>query len=187
MTDQQILEGLRIKDPSVFKYLFKEYGDKVVGYVMKNSGSREDGEDLTIEVVVKIWQNVSLGHYQDNNKFRSYFFTVAYNTWLNILRGRKIRTTESDEVLKIIPDDDSEDFIRNLIKNKRLDALEKALSQLGAMCQNILKQFHLNEKSSKELAEELSINDNAMRVRLHDCRLKLKNLALKILGNSDDK
>jgi RNA polymerase sigma factor (sigma-70 family) len=186
MTDNDILAGLKQNDPRVFQFLYKTYGGKVLGIVMQNSGSREDGEDLLHELVLTIWQNVKADKYTDMGKFQSYFFTVAYQMWLNILRGRKVHGTKSVDELYYLKDDSTEELMRSLVKNRHLEAVYKGLEQLGEMCQDILRKFHLEDKSSKHLAAELGINDNAMRVRLFDCRQKLKVLANKILGNNED-
>ena len=187
ITDEQIVQGLKNGNEAVLSYLYKEYGPKVLGIVIQNSGNEEDGYDLLQATILKVWQNVKEGKYNEQGRFRQYFFGVAYKDWLYELRTRKNKKTTSiddDDNHWQIADDNDDGIFQAIVKENSLIALHEALKAIGASCKDILTRFHLDKLSSKQIAEEMNSTDGYIRKRLFDCRQNLKTMAAKLVSEN---
>ena len=176
MTDQAILSGLRQNDRKTIEYLYKTLSPPIYKYVLTNSGTREDGQDVFQQTFIKVLKNLQDGKYNDNNKFEGYFIQIARNTWIDYLRTN--RTTyyvgDDDLLLERATDSDEEAFAQLLLKDNRLDALAHVLkSWADTDCQRRITAFHFEDKSTQEIADNEGVERNALLQRLHKCRKKL--------------
>jgi RNA polymerase sigma factor (sigma-70 family) len=184
MTDQEIVTGLRQGERRVYDYLYQTFGGKVMGYVMKNSGSAEDAEDVLQEVLLKL--HTAIHRYDEQGKFAKWFFTIVGNTWLNILRGRKTEkgSVSLDDVFHL-KDEGDESLERVVAKERKYEMLYNALEKLEAKCSSILRLFHFEDKSSKEIADAYNMEDGTVRVNLKRCRDKWVVEARNMLNQLD--
>lgn len=176
-TDQQVVEGLKKEDPKVYKYLYISFGPKVIGYAMKNSGSRDDGEELFQTTLLKVWKNVTDGKYLETGKFNRYFFSVAANSWYHVLRSRKRQKLEPlSEREMFLPDFSEDDSMAVIVREKRFAALYSAFEKIGELCRTLMELFYLHDIPLKEIAEQQQVEYGTLRKRIFDCRNKLKRL-----------
>ncbi len=177
LTDQQITAGLIAEDPLVFRHLYQNFGPKIMGYVLKNSGSQEEAHELLQTTTLKVWQNVVAGQYQANGKFKQYYFAVAVNTWRHTLRskkrGRLVALT--DEEFRMA-DPASDEMLQAIVKEKRYVAIFNALETIGNTCKELITLFYIQETPLKDIAETQQIEYGTVRKRIFDCRNKLKKL-----------
>jgi RNA polymerase sigma factor (sigma-70 family) len=185
LTDKEIVEGLRNSNEAVLTYMYQAFAPKVLGIVIKNSGNEEDGQDLFQAVLLKVWKNIRDGKYQEQGKFRQYFFSVAYKDWLYELRIRKNKRTlsiDNDASHFQLVDDSEENLFYAIIKDHSLTALHEALIKVGDGCGSLLRRFHLDEIPTKEIAEEQNTSDGYIRKRLAECRQRLKNILSTLIS-----
>jgi RNA polymerase sigma factor (sigma-70 family) len=172
MTNQDIVEGLKRSDLRIFDYLYHHYRSRVIRLVMAKGGTKDDGEDVFHEVLLKLPKSILT--YNEAGSFDNWFMTIAYYTWIGILRSRKNHTSTNE--LFYIKDDSEESLERVLVKERKYDRVYVALKKLGQSCQDVLRGFYYDDHSSKELAEIHGTNDGAMRGRLSYCRDKLREM-----------
>lgn len=172
--DDDILRGVVSGDRTTIKWLYETLGPKIVGYVLNNSGSREDGQEVFQNTLLRVFQNVKNGQYNNAGKFSAYLFTVAINVWHEELRYRKRQAGE--DRMPDATDNSQEDHDMSVLKDKKLSALHISLQKIGEKCRQLLQKFHFEDKPSKELAAEYGVADNVIRKRLFDCREKLRQL-----------
>lgn len=170
-------EGLLAGDSDTINYVYQTLGPKIIGYVMNNSGTKEDGKELFQNAYVKAFQNLKDGKYREEGKFEQWFNQIAKNIWLEELRQRRRSAAQNIDDVPSISDTNPEDLAQSLLKNQHLDALHRALTRLGEPCRSMLYRFHGEESvSSQELAEEMGKNDGAIRAQLRRCRQELAKL-----------
>jgi RNA polymerase sigma factor (sigma-70 family) len=177
MADEaESMQGILVGDRKTVKFLYETLGPKIVGYVLNNSGSRDDGQEVFQNTILRIFQNLKTGNYTHTGKFVQYFFTVAINVWHEELRHRKRQTHE--EAMPVLKDNSMDDYEQAVLKDEKLNALHTALQKIGEKCRELLQKFHFEDKPSKELAAEYQVADNIIRKRLFDCREKLRQSTL---------
>jgi len=72
-------------DPMAFAELVRRYGDSVLGYLMRMSGSREQAEDFFQETFKRVHEKA---HTLRGNSFKPWLFTIATRVAIDGLRKR---------------------------------------------------------------------------------------------------
>lgn len=127
-------------------------------------GNKGDADDLAQEALVKAY--LSSAGYQDQGRFRSWLYKIAYNTFLN--HRASLRSTESI------------DEARTLISNTAADSsfehqdLYLALRTLPPKERSAITLFYLNGYNIKEIAAITDTSEDAVKKQLSRGRDKLK-------------
>jgi RNA polymerase sigma factor (sigma-70 family) len=184
-TPQEIIGKLKAKDSEIFRYIYNTYSKMITGHVLKNSGTTEDAKELIQITLTELWSAVNDGRYKEEGKLGHYIFQLAANNWRYELRKRRTRPTDSfDDAPIQIADDSAESIEYQLVKDKYLNAIQKAMEQLDGTCEQVIKLYHLQEESLQDIAKEMNYDYNNLRKRIFDCRKKLKKLTEDILGST---
>ena len=193
MTDQEIVAGLRQKDRFSYErtsvHLWKTFAPKIVGMVLKNSGSREDAHDLFADAFIKVQKKVVEGDYQHQNQFAGYFMTIAKRAWLDELRRRASdrrrtweKTDSEDEYLQLL-DAGEADIVEYVLFNEKWSKIHQIWHQWEkTICKKRLTLFHLEGYSLTQLADLEAITTVNMRQQIKKCRDKFKLLVQKLRG-----
>ncbi|QEH35938.1 ECF RNA polymerase sigma factor SigW [Aquisphaera giovannonii] len=78
----QVREGV----PGAFEQLVQRYQDRLVGILFHLVGSREEAEDLSQEVLLRVYK--ARKGYKPRARFSTWLFTIANNLALNHLRSK---------------------------------------------------------------------------------------------------
>ena len=173
----QIKEGLLQNDPETFRYLYRNYGGMVVGYVRKNKGSELDAREMVQTVLLELWNAVREGRYHEDGKIERYIYMLTSNTWRDELRRRKVRRVDELHPDRLVlADDSSHSVAAAIVKDQRIEAIHHCLQQLESPCDDIIRLYHLQEVNLQEVAVRMNYDYNNLRKRIFDCRKKLKKL-----------
>ena len=176
-TPAQIRLGLIQNDPEIFRYLYRNFGGIVIGYVRKNNGSELDAREMVQTVLLELWNVVREGKYNEEGKLDRFIYMLTANTWRDELRRRKVRQTDNLDAVSIVLSDDGEAAVAAaIVKDQRIEAIHHCLQQLEAPCDDIIRLYHLQEVPLQEVAAQMNYDYNNLRKRIFDCRKKLKKL-----------
>lgn len=127
-------------------------------------------EDLYQDILLELWR--SLPSFEGRSSRDTWLYRVALNTALKERRTHKTRRAarlDEDDPVRgprpRRPDDAVED-------RRRLDRLYAAIDRLDEM-DRALVVLYLEEKSYREMAEVLGINESYVGVKLHRIRKQL--------------
>lgn len=184
-TGVQIKDGLLKNDPEIFRYLYRNYGGMITGYVRKNNGSDLDAREMVQTVLLELWNAVREGRYNEEGKLERYLYILTSNTWRDELRRRQVRRTDelSTESANLADDTDIS-LAAAVAKDRRIEAVHHCLQRLESPCDDIIRLFHLQEISLQEVAVRMNYDYNNLRKRIFDCRKKLKKLVDDFLQKS---
>lgn len=87
LSEALLLEGLRKGDEACFEEIFLRHRDKVHAVLFRLLGEREEAEDLTQEVFLRLYRRPVAGGQEAN--LAGWLYRVAINAGYNALRGRK--------------------------------------------------------------------------------------------------
>ncbi len=85
--DQQLIADYLNGDNSSIAILIGRYLKAVFNFTFRFVGKSEDAEDITQETFLKTWRN--LKKYRQGENFKTWLFTIARNTAIDLLRKKK--------------------------------------------------------------------------------------------------
>ncbi len=149
--------------------LYREYRDKVRGYVFSKLRDTKDAEDLVSDVFLKICEKYNTFD-ADRASVSTWIYTITRNTVTDYLR--KDRTYS--ELPEDLPDGDEID--QALLRKETLEALGKALGGLDGRSRALIILKYYRKMSLKDIASRMDISYAYVKV--------LHNNALRILRES---
>lgn len=89
--------GKRMEE--MIKDLYRNHFDSLCWYIMNNSGSRQDAEDVFQEVLVAFIDLVQKDKFRGESTVKTFLFSLNRYTWLNELKKRN-RTLLREENMR---------------------------------------------------------------------------------------
>ncbi|MDQ2862355.1 MAG: RNA polymerase sigma factor [Bacteroidota bacterium] len=144
------------------------YADNVYRFIVKNLRHEEDSKDVVQSAFEKLWINRET---VENERSKSFLFTVAYNQMIDHIRKNK-RIRLQDEFAADIKTTTQPHHNINKILNEALNKLSETQRSLV-----LLKDYE--GYSYDEIAKITSLNLSQVKVYLHRARIQLKNYLVK--------
>ena len=143
-----------------------QYADNVYRFIVKNLRHEEDARDVVQTAFEKLWRHRET---VENDKCKSYLFTIAYNQMIDHIRKNK-RMTYKDDL-----EENNTTSVHQSSSNHTKKALMQALNRLNdtQRCLVMLKDYE--GYSYEEISKIMSLNESQVKVYLHRARLSLRN------------
>jgi RNA polymerase sigma factor (sigma-70 family) len=132
----------------------------------------EKANDAVQEAFVKLWENCAK---VAPEKAKSFLYTVANNTYLNVIKAEKVRLKYADTALTTT--NESPEFLLEESEFKR--KLDRALNNLPDNQRTTFLLNRIDGKKYVEIAELEGVSVKAIEKRMH---LALKTLREEIDG-----
>lgn len=145
------------------------YADNVFRFIVKNLQHTEDAKDIVQSAFERLWKNRDA---IDNEKCKSYLFTIAYNLMIDHTRKNK------RVVLK-----ESFSADENVVYQKSNDlqkALQQALNKLSTNQRSLIMLKDYEGYSYNEIAAITGFSESQVKVNLHRARIILKNYLVSL-------
>ena len=110
-------------------------------------------------------------HYQDITCLRSFVYTMIRNQSLNLIRNRK----RSSQHFHLLPEEEENNFFNILVEEESNRLLFNAINTLAPQSAAII-QLSLQGLKNEEIARELSISENTVKVLKYRSLKKLRQL-----------
>jgi RNA polymerase sigma factor (sigma-70 family) len=140
----------------------------VYRFILKNLKNEEDARDVVQGAYEKMWISRAK---VENDKCKSFLFTVAYNTMIDHIRKNK---------RIVLKDDFSDDAMGSggqPQNAKRL--LQEALSKLSETQRSLVMLKDYEGYNYAEIGEITGLNESQVKVYLHRARLQLREYIVK--------
>lgn len=139
------------------------YADNVYRFILKNLRNEEDARDVVQGAFEKMWLNRLQ---VDNDKSKSYLFTVAYNQMIDHIRKNKRISLKDDFT------EDSRGAAQQHSNAKRI--LDEALAKLSETQRSLVMLKDYEGYNYAEIGEITGLNESQVKVYLHRARLQLR-------------
>lgn len=175
--DAYIIRRVIDGDTGSFRTLMERYSQQVFSLVVKIVSVEDDAEEITQDVFVKAYRNLS--KFDFRSSFSTWLFRIAYNEAVSHTRRRRIDGIPFDEaILNNLPDSRVDSFLES--DNPRLAALPEAIESLSVDERALITLHYFEGLPLKEVADMMHIGESAAKVRLMRTRKKLYLLINKL-------
>jgi len=173
---QDIPEDLIIQaangDMPAFEHIYNAFSGFVYNVAFRVSGNRENAEEITQDVFMKIYRN--LGRFQFRSSFKTWIYRITANTAINLVKQRAGEESKKVEYNDAVQRKDAIGAAGRTGDEGRKRALLAAL--LGVLNPNqracvVLRS--VEGLSYEEIADTLKVNINTVRTRLKRAREKM--------------
>jgi RNA polymerase sigma-19 factor, ECF subfamily len=151
-----------------FNKIFDKAYQPLCYYIRNLSNNTNDGKDLAIETLEKLWWRRK--QYNTADEIAAFLFVTIRNAYLNIIRREKVvkKWLKSQSPAEPVNEETSE------IETRLIIAINEGIETLPDKCKEVFKLIYYKELSNKKVAEILNISENNVAVQ------KMK--AQKLLG-----
>ena len=126
----ELIVRARAGDTLAWGELYREYAPAIFRFCRRAMPTREDAEDATMEIFMKLRDKLS--QYDQTRSFTAWLYKVAANHCWDMLRRRKLRQDKETEDVDEMPLEAPEaNQLEKLIEERTSEEVRKALDKLG--------------------------------------------------------
>ena len=150
-------------------YNLENYIEKVYGYAVKHTYSREEADELAQEILFTAVRE--LPRLREDSRFEPWLWGIASNVTKSFRRSLgKQRAMYSYDSLEALPCEDA--YFDE--QEESYDFLRTKIAMLSAIYRNIIVLHYYDGLPTKTISERLNIPEGTVRWRLAEARRKLK-------------
>lgn len=171
-SDAYYVKRIQDGDDECFACLLDKYSQQVFGLIHRIVASREDAEELTQDVFLKVYRSI-LG-FREDSKFSTWLYRIAYNTAISATRKKKREYTSMEEgTLENISDESVDELFNRMSNQGRYELLYQSIERLQTEEQAMIQLFYMEDKSMEDLSEIFDITVSNAKTKLFRIRKKL--------------
>ena len=182
---QRILDG----DEGAFTALVNKYQKSVLALVWRKIGDFHTAEELTQDVFLKVYKNLSTLKHRDH--FPGWLYVIATRRCIAWLRQKQpptksldaMSTAELEEICYARYETDSSEAAA--VKHRR-ELVKRLLQKLPESERTVVTLYYLAEMTGEEISLFLGVSHNTVRSRLHRARQRLakeESIIQELIGN----
>ena len=148
ISEDLLLQRLKGGDNFAFSVLYDRCFPSIKAYVLNNSGTAEDAEDLFQESVLVFHKKIQSGSFTLSSSIAAYLFSVVRNMWLNRLRNHRHVNIQSIDQL-------DHELVASEYSPSRADKLDEWIQKVTDHCQWILNSYYFMQMPLELLIEKM--------------------------------
>ena len=164
---QEILKG----KTEQYEYFLDRYGQQVFVLVDRIVSCQEDAEELTQDVFLKAFQQLS--SFKAESSFSTWIYRIATNIAISAVRKKRNDVLRLDDSVFANLSDTQVDAALEDESEEQMERLQQAMNQLEADERALITLYYLEEKPLAEVAFILGMTEGNAKVKLHRIRKKL--------------
>ena len=145
---------------SSLAYFFKEHHRSLCYFATKIVNDELQAEDIVADCFIKLWDRRE--SFETPEKVKAFLYIACRNNCLNYLRDQKRRTAAQELYFQQL-DQDSEEFLYEIIDTEIVDILAREIESLPGKCREVFKLIYLEGKNTDEIAGVLGLNVQTVR------------------------
>jgi RNA polymerase sigma-70 factor (ECF subfamily) len=184
----ELVEKAQAGDVEAFHGLYTAYGQKILNYLYRMTGSKDDAEDLSQDTFVLAFRKlVSL---RDPRRFQSWLFRIAQNSVYQKYRGRKYQIESIDEedsvevsdaqrlaTAQLSPEED-------VLSNELEELVKTAIAELPEKYRSVFVLSAVQKLSYLEISEIVDRSLASVKSDIHRARVAIRDRIKEYLGEN---
>ncbi|WP_299120983.1 sigma-70 family RNA polymerase sigma factor [uncultured Winogradskyella sp.] len=170
MSDDKIMvlfkNGKRNK---AFWELYKLY-PRIEKLILSKGGTKADANDVFQESLIILNRNLEKSEFKLTSSFYTYLYSVSRFVWKDNQKQfskQELHNLKAEEV----------SILDAVLEEKKYQTAERAFSELGERCQQLLQRFYLNKMSFKAIAEVMQFKtEKVAKNQKYKCLQKAKDI-----------
>lgn len=172
--DQKYIIALKENNVVLINEIYARFSEKILRYVLKNSGNEDEARDLFQESLMTIYDQAIHADLQLSCPFEAYFMLICRRKWLNKLRKNKKEVAKDD--LGVYNNVEADKTYREkILIEQRLALLESKLDHLATGCKELLIQSWKGN-GMELVADEMGFTYSYARKKKSKCIAQLIEL-----------
>lgn len=181
MEEKQIIGQLKNGDKFIYKYVYDLYARMVYNVCFRMSGNKEEAEDLTQDVFVKVFN--SINNFREDSKLSTWIYRIAVNISINKLRRKKVINFFAfdfweDEKREKEMADNSQSPVNILEKSEIQQIIQEAINSLPSKQKTAIILSRYEELSYKEISKIMELSLSAVESLIFRAK---ENLVKKLI------
>jgi RNA polymerase sigma-70 factor (ECF subfamily) len=183
--ERQLIARLQAGEEAAVQELTDRYGARIFQLAMRYMKNREDAEEVTQDVLMKVHRKV--GAFRGDAALSSWIYRITFNTAMSRLRStRAIRAAEQDHDRALAaPDDERQRAPRQpadwshmpdetVLRAQLREAVAAAIDELPEIYRAPIVLRDILGLTTEEASSRLKVKDQTLKSRLHRGRLMLR-------------
>lgn len=180
LSDEQLIFKFQQDDVQAFNEIVLRYKDKLVNFLFRYTGSRDESEDLAQDTFLKLYRSKHL--YREIAKFSTWFYTIAINIAKTNLRKKSRYNSisisdfdpENDKDFDLTADVQLPDESANAMTEN--EYIQKAINQLSDKFKEVIIMRDVEDLEYEEIAKITGLPLGTVKSRINRGREKLKEM-----------
>ena len=169
--EAHIIKEILYGNTTLYEYFLDRYGQQVFVLVDRIVSCQEDAEELTQDVFLKAFQQLS--SFKAESSFSTWIYRIATNVAISAVRKKKNDTIHLDESVFFNLSESQVDEALEDESEEQLQRLQRAMEQLEADERALITLYYMEERPLSEVAFILGMTEGNAKVKLHRIRKKL--------------
>lgn len=170
-TEAHIIREILNGKTNRYEYFLDKYGQQVFALVARIVSCQEDAEELTQDVFLKAFRQLS--SFKEESSFSTWIYRIAYNAAISATRKRNYDVLHLDDAVFANLSDTQVDEALEDESEEQLNRLSRAIEKLDADERALITLYYIEERPLAEVAFISGMTDNNAKVKLHRIRKKL--------------
>lgn len=172
---KEFIEAIRSGNNNyALNVIYKDVLPKIKKYVLKNSGTNDDVNEITQQLVEIIYRKIKHENFVPDGEIKGYMWIISRNLWINKAKHSQRMVSVEDETYLDQEDTSASNFD---IKTEQNNLAYEIIKKLGDPCATFLKLRILDELKLDEIVEKMGYNNkDVVKSVGHRCKKRLIEL-----------
>lgn len=180
LTDEQLIAEFQKEDIEAFNELVRRYKDKLVNFLYRYTGNRDESEDLAQDTFLKLYKSKHL--YREIAKFSTWFYTIAIN--IAKTNSRKSKKYNSISISDYDPENEKDFDLVSDVRGPDVNSnaaienqyIQDAINSLDEHFKEVIMLRDIQDFEYEEITKILNLPLGTVKSRINRGREKLKIL-----------
>ncbi|HCS75961.1 MAG TPA: hypothetical protein DIW17_19065 [Clostridiales bacterium] len=184
-----LIEEAKAGSFDAFAELISIYEKKIYNYCLRMTNCREDAEDLTQEVFVRVYKNIK--GFQGNSRLSTWIFRIAHNICIDHYRKSKFtivslnqsKNHEDQREMELPSEDPTPEH--EALRKEQQEFLLKCMEKLRPEYKTVIILRDIQHHSYEEIAEILDVPLGTVKSHISRARAALRTAVRPLLQGDD--
>ncbi len=174
LTDEQVADYVRAKNPEAYREIMARYQDKLMRYANYLTNNDMEAADVVQSAFIKAF--INLNGFDVKKKFSSWIYRIVHNEAMNAIAKHKNELP----MLEGMDFESKENIVDDLSREEVKKTVNKCLSYIPRLYSEPLSLFFLEEKSYEEISDILRLPIGTVGTRISRAKVLMKKICQTI-------